>query len=185
MFKASNSGTAAGGILPGIDVSETGSYQSINENILQQISQKCNIGSTNTMSNINIYAQSSTIGGGVNITQQGTATGSCTFQSLQQATAEATGEADNCSAAGKGAKKTCGGKGGSIGTYLLYGGIAIVVFIGIMIAYKSFKGKPPPGATGTAGTPGASGSKTGTSSTSSTVSGTGTKIATVASAVSQ
>lgn len=143
MFKAANAGTAAGGILPGISVSRTGSYQDINESILDSVTQTCSLGSYNSISNVNVNAQSSTIGGGINFTQQGSTQGECTFNTIMNATNMATGTADNCSASGKMAKKTCGGKGGGIGSVLIYVGVGLVLFVGAMMLYRAFKGTPP------------------------------------------
>jgi hypothetical protein len=140
VFKATNSASAAGGIIPGISISETGSYQNINESILQSVSQSCAISSANDISNVSIFAESSDIGGGINFTQVGNTQADCTFDTLMSATAYATGTADNCSASGKKEKKQCGGKSGSIGTYLLYGGIALVAFVGIMVVIKMMRG---------------------------------------------
>lgn len=171
MFKASNSGTAAGGILPGISVSRTGSYQDINESILDSVSQTCSLGSYNSISNVNVNAQSSTIGGGINFTQQGSTQGECTFNTIMNATNMATGTSDNCSASGKMAKKTCGGKGGGIGSVLIYVGIGLVLFVGAMMLYRAFKGTPPtvpPAVKPGPSSPPVSGSKVSTPSTPST-----------------
>lgn len=81
------------------------------------------------------------------------------------ATDMATGTADNCSASGKMAKKTCGGKGGTIGSTLVYIGIGLVMFVGVMMLYRAFKGTPPK-TTGVGSGPTTSG-KVGTSSASS------------------
>lgn len=153
LFKAANSSSAAGGLLPGVAASETSSYQDINESILQSITQSCNLSSINDVNNVSIYAQSSQIGGGVNFSQTGSTDGSCTFNTLMQATADATGISDNCSAAGKSAKKSCGGKGGGLGTILLFGGIAIAIFAGVMLIRKFMANPPtPPGTSGATGT---------------------------------
>ena len=166
LFKAANSASAAGGLLPGLAGSNTASYQNINENILQSVTQQCGLTSSNDISNVDVYAQSSTIGGGINITQAGSATGSCTFDTIMNATELATATADNCSAAGKMAKKSCGGKGGGIGSILLYGGIAIAAFVGIMLLYKAFAKKAPDAAAAASvagkGVPSVKGSATGT-----------------------
>lgn len=177
LFKAQNSSTAAGGVLPGISVSETGTYQNINENIVNSVSQTCSVGSYNDISNVNIFAQSSTIGGGINFSQQGTTQGSCTFNTIMSATDMATGTADNCSASGKMAKKTCGGKGGTIGSTLVYIGIGLVMFVGVMMLYRAFKGTPPK-APGT-GVAGASSGVGGTSGKASTSSGAASVAASV------
>jgi len=156
LFKAQNSSSAAGGVLPGISVSKTSTYQDINENILNSVSQSCSLGSYNDIDNVNIFAQSSVIGGGINFSQTGATEGACTFNTLMSATDMATGTSDNCSASGKSAKKSCGGKGSGIGTILLYAGIGLIAFVGIMMLYKAFRGPPAPGTgvgatTGTAG----------------------------------
>lgn len=145
LFKAQNSASAAGGVLPGISVSETSTYQDINENILNSISQSCSLGSYNDINKVDIFAQSSVIGGGINFSQTGATQGACTFNTLMSATDMATGTSDNCSASGKSAKKSCGGKGSGIGTVLLYAGIGLIAFVGIMMLYKAFRGPPAPG----------------------------------------
>jgi len=169
IFKAANSSSAAGGLLPGLSASETSSYQDINESILQSITQSCALSSYNDINNVSIYAQSSQIGGGVNFTQSGSTSGSCTFDTLMQATEEATGTSDNCSASGKSAKKSCGGKGSGIGTILLYGGIAIVIFVGVMLAHKMMAGPPTP-TTATGGATGKTGATTATTGGTSVAS---------------
>lgn len=164
LFKASNSSSAAGGILPGVSVSVNSSYQDISESILQSIQETCNINSSNDISNVSVYAQSSTIGGGVNITQQNSTNGSCTFNTLMTATEMATGTSDNCSASGKMAKKSCAGKGGGVSSILVYGGVAVLLFIGVMMIYKAFRNSSTPG--GTPGSPGG-GTSSGTPSATS------------------
>ncbi len=167
LFKAENSSSAAGGLLPGISVSETSTYQNITENILNSVRQSCSLGSYNDINNVNIFAQSSVIGGGINFSQTGTTQGSCTFNTLMSATDMATGTSDNCSASGKSAKKSCGGKGSGIGTILLYAGIGLIAFVGIMMLYKAFRNPTPPA------TPGTTTGKTATAATAATPTSTG------------
>jgi cell division septation protein DedD len=60
------------------------------------------------------------------------------------ATAQATAMADNCAASGKSAKKkSCSGKGGGLGSLILYGIIGIVLFTGVMMVIKYMKGDLP------------------------------------------
>ena len=140
VFKAVNSAASSLGDLGG---SDTKSYQEINENIQQYVSQKCDVGSSNSMNNISIFASGSYIPGGIEIKQEGDAHGGCALSNVMKATAKATGISDNCAAAGKSAKKKgCSGKSGGIGTLILYGIIAVVLFVGIMMVVKYMKGMP-------------------------------------------
>jgi hypothetical protein len=142
VLKAQNAASSA---LPWIptDVSNM-SIQQINENIQQYVSQKCNISSSNSMSNVSIYAVNSNIANGINIEQNATAGGTCALSNLMSATAQATAMADNCAASGKSAKKkSCSGKGGGLGSLILYGIIGIVLFTGVMMVIKYMKGDLP------------------------------------------
>jgi hypothetical protein len=58
----------------------------------------------------------------------------------------AAGTSDVCASSGKKGKKSCGGKSGkSLGSILIYGGAALIIFVIIMIAYRYFAGnKLPP-----------------------------------------
>lgn len=154
IFKATNSTAAAsgagalGGNVVDITNSHSSSYQEINQNIQEIINQKCDITSVNDMNNVSIYAANSNIGGNLQIGQYGKVGGSCALQASMSATAMAQGTSNNCAASGKGKKmkKSCGGKGGkSIGTFILYGAIALVAFTVIMMVVRYFKegGLPP------------------------------------------
>lgn len=152
-FKAANSGNAQSvqniwqGNLAAIANVSNISYQNMNENIVQNINQKCDVESVNDISDSTIYAINSQIGGKVVIGQEGQATGNCTLMSGMNATAKAMGLSDNCAAAGKKAKKACGGKGGGIGTYILYGIIGLVIFVAIMLVVRYFRGQQLPDCT--------------------------------------
>lgn len=147
-FKAANFSTAADtGWGIHLDISTSYSYQQINESINQQINQKCAVNSSNSMNNVSVYAANSKIGGSVGISQVGSSTGGCTLQAAMSANALASGTANTCAAGGKSkkVKKSCGGKSGkSIGTFLLYGAIAMVVFVVVMMIFRAFKGGNPP-----------------------------------------
>lgn len=150
MFKATNSSNAknAATVLPATnrDKAKTAAYQTINEMISNSVSQACNISSANSMDDVSIFAVNSEIGGNLVIGQVGNVTGGCALQSMMSATALASGTANDCSSSGKKTpKKSCGGKGGtSIGKYLLYGVIGIVIFIVIMIVYRMIRGSATP-----------------------------------------
>jgi hypothetical protein len=144
IFKATNTAGSAGGILPQIswNNSNTSSYQNISENISQGISQQCDLSSVNSLNGVNVYAQNSTIGGGINITQTGDTAGSCTLNAGMSAAEIASGTADNCSTAGKKAKKGCGGKGGGSTASMVIGVIIVVVLV--MVVTRAMRGSASP-----------------------------------------
>lgn len=149
IFKAANSANAASAIgTLSRDYSYNKSYQEINQNVQNSISQECNLQSSNDMDNVTIFAANSQIGGSVVVDQSGNVTGGCTLQAAMTANALASGTANNCAAAGKKAIKACGGKGGfSIMQLLLYLAAAIVIFIVVMIVMRLIRGpakSPPP-----------------------------------------
>lgn len=146
MFKASNSANAtdAGSWFAGVfnaDISDNSSVQSIQETIGQIINQSCKVTSTNQMNDVNIFAANSYIGGNIGIGQQGSANGNCQLNSTMTAAAYATGTIDNCATSGKKVMKKCGaGKGSkSIGYFAMYFGIAVAIFIFIMILMRVFR----------------------------------------------
>lgn len=139
LFKAANA--ASSDPLSSIGGSSTMSYQEINQNIQEYSSQKCSVSSSNDMNNVFIYSVGSQIGGNLEIGQNGQATGNCTLNNIMKANADATGIADNCAASGKSAKKkSCKGKGGGIGTYILYFVVGIIAFTVIMMIIKFLRG---------------------------------------------
>lgn len=143
IFKASNS-AAAGDIVGvlGADFSTVGSYQDINQNINQSVSQKCNISSINDMKNISIFAENSNIGGAIDISQTGENTGGCVLKNIMSATEKASGEVNNCSSSGKKATKACGGKGNfSWLDILMIIGVCILIFFTVVVIYRLNTGK--------------------------------------------
>lgn len=138
LFSAQNSTTSSGGIFPSwsSNFASSSSYQQINEQVMQAITQKCNVISANDASNVSVFAENSTIGGNVVFSQTGTSSGDCQFNNMMSATDIATGSASNCSTAGKKGKKACGGKGGSMENIFLYVGAGMLA---LMVAGMIFK----------------------------------------------
>jgi len=144
VFKAKNA--ASSDIWYSIFGSSTLSYQEINQSIQQVAINKCKIGSSNDMNNVFMYNVNSQIGNAT-IGQSSTVGGSCVINNILNTTASASGIADNCAASGKSAKKkkTCKGKGGGIGTYILYFIVGMIAFTIVMMVIKFLRGnKLPP-----------------------------------------
>lgn len=144
IFKGTNSSSAQAtsawlGQFGNIDNANINSYQNLSENINQVISQHCNISSSNNMNNIDVFAQGSYIGGDIDVSQYGNVRGGCALNTTMNASAIASGTQDNCAAAGKKAKKTCGGKGGKSPVTLgLILAIVIILIIGFVIVSRYF-----------------------------------------------
>lgn len=148
-FKAGNSAAAssAGGWLSGlfnIDITNNTSYQQMNQNIMNSINEECKVTSLNEMNNINVFAENSNIGGSVVISQSGTSNGDCSLQAEMTASALASGSVNNCSQSGKKAKKSCSGKGSSIGDYIIYFFIGVFVLMVATALGKAFSNKQLP-----------------------------------------
>ena len=109
------------------------SRQSIKESLVQQSNQSCNISSVNQMNDISIYAQNSSIEGGIEIDQTGNVEGSCSLDASFSEAASALGESDNSGMAGKKANKKMGGqnKKGAKMTQLTY--IVALIVIGVVV----------------------------------------------------
>lgn len=109
------------------------SRQEIKESLVQQSNQSCNISSVNQMNDISIYAQNSSIEGGIEIDQTGNVEGSCSLNASFHEAASALGESDNSGMAGKKANKKMGGanKKGSKLTTLTY--IVALIVIGVVV----------------------------------------------------
>lgn len=128
-FSASNSSSAttAQGLWPSLfswSESDSSSRQDIRENITQSTNESCNISSINQMNNISIFAANSTIGGGINISQNASTQGQCQLTNSMSASSYASGIAQNTSKSGK-EKKTS--KGGSWWLYLIIGLVVVVI----------------------------------------------------------
>jgi len=144
-FKAANAAQAAATAVNFGTYSFTGtySYQEINQNIQQSTSQKCNISSSNDMNNVQAYIADSKTGN-ISIDQNASAGGTCVLKNAMNADASGTGVADNCAASGKAAKKkSCKGKGGGIGSYILYFIVGIIGFTIVMTIIRFLKGNAP------------------------------------------
>ncbi len=109
------------------------SRQSIKESLVQQSNQECNISSVNQMNDVSIYAQNSSIEGGIEIDQTGNVQGSCSLDASFHEAASALGESDNTGMAGKKANKKMSGanKKGAKMTQLTY--IVALIVIGVVV----------------------------------------------------
>ncbi len=112
-FKAANSSSAgnAVGLFPWMinyDSSSATSRQDISQSIQQSSSENCNIGSYNDYNDISILAENSTIGGNIEVSQQGSVQGQCQLTNSMSAAAYATGLADNTAQSGKDKKSSLG-----------------------------------------------------------------------------
>ncbi|SRR5260221_2816306 len=96
--------------------------QDISSKIQQIISQKCQIESYNSMNNILLFADNSSINN-IMFSQKGNVVGSCTLKNMITANAYASGTSQNDSTSGKEKKKSKQNKY----TYLLYIGIGLIV----------------------------------------------------------
>lgn len=143
MFKAANSAQSDLMSQP-LGTNSAMSYQEINQNIQEYSSQKCKVNSTNDMNNVFIYTVGSQVGNET-IGQNGQTVGSCVLNNMMTENATATGISDNCAASGKSAKKkTCKGKGGGIGTYILYFIVGMIGFTIVMMIIKFLRGNTLP-----------------------------------------
>ncbi|AQQ73671.1 hypothetical protein [Kurlavirus BKC-1] len=106
MFFAKNSAQAknAGSWMDGFfnqDVSTNTSYQDIRQSINQNIEDHCKISSLNEVDRLTILATNSDISGGIDISQQGNANGSCAMQANFVGSAQATGSIEQTAQSGK------------------------------------------------------------------------------------
>jgi hypothetical protein len=123
----------------------TKNYQEINQYVNDHVIEDCKVSSTNSMNNVEIFAINSQIGGDIAITQTGKTQGGCTMAAVMSASAIATATSNSCAGAGKFSKKSCGGKANkSIGSFLIYGAIGLVIFVVIMMGFKYFQKDLPP-----------------------------------------
>nr|QBK85538.1 MAG: lipid membrane protein [Marseillevirus LCMAC101] len=137
ILKAKNAGSAEStsawtGQL-GKSMVDVESRQDIKESLVQQSNQSCQISSVNQMNDITIYAQNSSIEGGIEIDQTGNVEGSCVLDASFSEAASALGESDNTGMAGKKANKKLGGadKKGAKMTQLTY--IVALIVIGVVV----------------------------------------------------
>lgn len=132
IFKAANSSGAQAAIGAfNVDTSVVKSYQTINQVVNQAINQSCNTVSTNQLSNVNILAENSNLGGAIVVNQDSSASGNCSLNGSINAATLAQGSVDNCADAGGKGKQCAAGKGGSSWlTYVLY---AVGIFIAITV----------------------------------------------------
>ncbi len=133
ILKAKNAGSAEGSLLEAKSTVDVESRQSIKESLVQQSNQSCNISSVNQMNDVTIYAENSSISGGIEIDQTGNVEGSCSLNASFHEAASALGESDNTGMAGKKANKKLGGaqKKGAKMTQLTY--IVALIVIGVVV----------------------------------------------------
>lgn len=133
ILKAKNAGSAEGTWAEPPSTVDVESRQSIKESLVQQANHECNISSVNQMNDISIYAQNSTIEGGIELNQDGNVEGNCSLDATFHEAASALGESDNSGMAGKKANKKMGGanKKGAKLTQLTY--IVALIVIGVVV----------------------------------------------------
>lgn len=135
LFKASNSTNAKNasnlfsGSIFNFDAAISESRQNIKQTIIQNSTEKCNMSSLNQMNDVNILAANSTIGGSINISQQGSVQGSCQLGNNFTAAAAATAMASNTATSGKDKKGQKKGGNSALITFLGFVGVMVVVFI--------------------------------------------------------
>lgn len=132
LFKAANSANAANAkplIGFNFDSTKIKNVTDIRENISQNTNQQCNISSVNEMSDISILAVNSTIGGGINLDQQGNASGNCQLTSSTNAAAVASGDVTNTARSGKGSNKNKSGKLATITNIAIIAAVVFVIYI--------------------------------------------------------
>lgn len=127
------------------DISSNTSYQDIQETISQTINNQCNIVSSNSMSDVNVFAVNSNIGGGINISQLGNINSNCVLNNSMTASAYASGTIDSCATSGKKTKKKCGmGKGANWVQIGISIAVITVVVIIIILILRYFNNRKTP-----------------------------------------
>jgi len=140
MFKASNSTNAKNASslfapsLFSFDSATSESRQDIKETIIQNTTETCKMASLNQMTDVNILAANSRIGGSINLSQDGSVQGRCQLKNNFSAATTATAMATNKATSGK--EKKGDKKGGALGSVV---GIIVIMVI-VFIAAKMFTG---------------------------------------------
>ena len=135
LFKAANSSNAknaanlfSGDIL-NFDSATSASRQDIKQTILQSTTETCKMASLNQMTNVNILAANSRIGGSINLSQDGSTQGTCQLGNNFTAAAAATAMANNSAASGKDKKGQKKGASTGLITILVIVGVGVVIYI--------------------------------------------------------
>lgn len=144
LFFAKNSAQAsnAGSWLDGFfnsDVSTNDSYQNIRQNINQAVKETCKIESLNDVERLTILATNSDISGGIDISQSGSATGTCALQANMVGAAQATGNVQNEAQSGK----KVGKKGSKGMLILIILGVLALIIVGVIV-FVLVRGKGDP-----------------------------------------
>ena len=139
LFKANNSSSASAPGLFQIETAINTSRQDIKQQLIQKTSENCEMSSLNQMTDVNILAANSKIGGSIKIDQEGSAKGSCQLSNQLSAAASATAMATNTAKSGKDKK---GGKKSTIAQlFSVIAVLGVVYFISKMYTSGRDEGK--------------------------------------------
>lgn len=130
-----------------VNISDSSSYQDINQAVNTNIIAKCGGVSYDNISNVLVFINNSDAHD-VNIANMGTATGSCSLNTAMSAQTQASATSDNTSSAGGGGKDK--GKGSSIIGYIV---VPIVLLAGIYMVMRMLQHPAQAGTSAQAGTP--------------------------------
>ena len=135
LFKSANSSNAknASNLFSGsvfnFDSATSESRQNIKQTIIQSTTEKCKMASLNQMTDVNILAANSRIGGSINLSQDGSTQGNCQLGNNFTAATTATAMATNKATSGKDKKGQKKGSKAGIGSILGFVVVMVVVFI--------------------------------------------------------
>lgn len=133
-FKGQNSAnTTPGGFLD-FESTNMDNAQTIRSTINQQTNEDCEISSYSEISDVTIQAYGSDISGGVNISQDSSASGECQMENIMSFSGKTLGISNNNISSGKNKKAY-------LFQALTYIGIAFAVIFGIYLISSVFSGK--------------------------------------------
>lgn len=142
IFKATNTSNASGAwsafsLDPfDFETAENLSRQVLKDKINQRAVETCKISSYNQMDNVSIFAENSTIGGNISVTQDASTLGNCYLDSTMTASAYASGQTTNVATSGKQKKSSKFGNKSKLAKIGIYIAIAVVVVIVLVITAK-------------------------------------------------
>lgn len=135
LFKASNSSNAKNasdlfsGSVFNFDNAVAESRQDIKQTIIQNTTETCKMASLNQMTDVNILAANSRIGGSINLDQSGSTQGTCQLGNNFSAAATATAMATNKATSGKDKKGQKKGSKAGIGSILGFVAVMAIIFV--------------------------------------------------------